>query len=534
MEEENNKVKVSKVAFKEWLEKLQQESWQLELLISGFALFAVWEARSLITLYDTYVELNRGIDSIFSGFIPTFGLFLLIAWRIFFFNLLIHVLARGLWIGAIGLRYVSGDINFSNFDYAPIFEDFLKKRIGSFDDYIEKLERFSSVLFAYTFLLFFIFLSLIAYFLFFILFIELIGIEGNPGILGLLMVFAFMLGIFAFIDFISVGGIKMIKEKSIARIYYIFYRIFSFLTLSFLYRPILYNFWDEKYTKRLFWISIPYILALTFLPRISSDAMPFFPIQKHGNIYSDNIETMAIASRYYDDERAKINMQNNGFFKANIPIRGISLETPEPTGNYIRFFLRSYPNDTKWLERNKGILPIHKSGIILPFQDKYREDSLVVQLDELKAKDLKENYRSRRAIIKDLKDEKITSLSKGVMTVNDKLELDKTFWDNRRDSIVNYWENKKNQLEESKNQALISGMLEMTELTIDGTSINDSCNCKFYIHPNMGEKGLRCYFPIKHIAEGEHILHLARKRYNTQERDSVRVFNYYVPFFKIN
>ena len=30
--------------FKKWLDKLQQESWQLELLISGFAIFGLFSA----------------------------------------------------------------------------------------------------------------------------------------------------------------------------------------------------------------------------------------------------------------------------------------------------------------------------------------------------------------------------------------------------------------------------------------------------------------------------------------------------------
>jgi len=36
--------------FKEWLEKLQQESWQLELIISGIAILGLREAIRLVTL----------------------------------------------------------------------------------------------------------------------------------------------------------------------------------------------------------------------------------------------------------------------------------------------------------------------------------------------------------------------------------------------------------------------------------------------------------------------------------------------------
>jgi len=103
MSEDNEKIRISKTSFQEWLEKLQQESWQLELLISGFALFAIWEARVLVDVFDEFYELQRGGSRITELLASYTALFLGIAWRIFFFNLLIHVLARGMWIGAIGL-----------------------------------------------------------------------------------------------------------------------------------------------------------------------------------------------------------------------------------------------------------------------------------------------------------------------------------------------------------------------------------------------------------------------------------------------
>ena len=146
MSNDKEKVHIPKTAFQEWLEKLQQESWQLELLISGFALFAIWEARMLVDSFEEYSFLQYGASRVTNMLFSNTSWFLTIAWRIFFFNLLIHVFSRGLWIGAIGLRYVSSDINYEYFDYAPIFEKFLRRRVGEFDDYIEKLERFSSVI----------------------------------------------------------------------------------------------------------------------------------------------------------------------------------------------------------------------------------------------------------------------------------------------------------------------------------------------------------------------------------------------------
>ncbi len=79
--------------------------------------------------------------------------------------LIIHVLLRGVWIAAIGLRYVSGDIDYAKLRYQPRFTDWLAHHIGSFDDYIERLERYCSILFSVAFLIIFCFLSLVTYML---------------------------------------------------------------------------------------------------------------------------------------------------------------------------------------------------------------------------------------------------------------------------------------------------------------------------------------------------------------------------------
>ena len=119
--------KESKSIFKEWLEKLQQESWQLELLISGFAIFGIYSARSLITDFYFFKE-NEVIGEI-GVFVGLVGFIFKTGWLIFFINLLVHVILRGLWIGAIGLRYVSQEIDYDSLGYSERFTSFLK---GSF------------------------------------------------------------------------------------------------------------------------------------------------------------------------------------------------------------------------------------------------------------------------------------------------------------------------------------------------------------------------------------------------------------------
>lgn len=262
---EKQQVKENKSIFSEWLEKLQQESWQLELLISGLALYGVFESRSLLIDFHSYISLYT--EGSFHDILNTFYKVLSVGWRLFLINLLVHIVLRGLWIGSIGLRYVSGDIDFKELNYSNLFTNYLKKRIGSYDEYIEKLEKFCSVLFAYTFLLFFLFLSFILYFTFIGLVKTLVDSffpDSNVLIFGVFIVIYLLFGFIVLIDLITLGGFKKVRENSVSKIYFFIYRFINIITLSFLYRPLLYNFLDQKYTKRLFFFSIPYILIIAF------------------------------------------------------------------------------------------------------------------------------------------------------------------------------------------------------------------------------------------------------------------------------
>ncbi len=125
--------------FQELLDRLQQDSWQLELIISGFAIFGLFTALPEIKLALTIAENDKQIVTFVVSIVALLVCYILI------FNLLFHVTLRGLWIGALGLRYVSGDIDFETLNYHPRFSNYLKKKIVSFDRYVAILEKYCSV-----------------------------------------------------------------------------------------------------------------------------------------------------------------------------------------------------------------------------------------------------------------------------------------------------------------------------------------------------------------------------------------------------
>lgn len=316
---ENQTAQDHKTIFREWLEKLQQESWQLELLISGFAIFGIYSARTLITDFYFFRE-NEYFGEI-GVIIGLVGYIFKTGWLIFFLNLIIHVILRGLWIGAIGLRYVSQEIDYDSLGYSEIFTSFLKKKVGTYDDFIERLEKICSVLFAFTFLLFLLFTSLMIFILQTFLFV-LIGTKLDPGnsylmgMLSLVATFYFLLGCLVCIDLVTLGGFKKIKEKHISGLYFYLYRYFSFVTFSFLYRPLLYNFIDNNYTRKLFYLSIPYIFIVGGgYTMFENNPNPYQPdkndLLSNGlmleDYYYDDLRNILLQE--YPNEERKINKQ---------------------------------------------------------------------------------------------------------------------------------------------------------------------------------------------------------------------------------
>lgn len=286
----------NKPSFKKLLEKLQEESWQLELLISGFAIFGLFYA------YNPLETINREAQNDKEMLIFFGSMIVLVSISILIFNLLLHVILRGLWIGALGLRYVSGDIDYKKLNYSQKFTSYLKRKVGSFDNYIGKLENLCSVIFAISFLLIFYVLA------FAIVMLTITGIAlyflGNDNLsnciskgIGIPLMIFVVIGMFlTFFDFVTQGLLK--KKQWISKIYFPFYWVFSFLTLSFLYRPLVYNFLDNKYGKRVSFILIPFYILIMILTSFSYQKSNFLEINYMDTVRSNNI---VASSRNYED-----------------------------------------------------------------------------------------------------------------------------------------------------------------------------------------------------------------------------------------
>lgn len=306
--------------FKTWLDTLQQESWQLELLISGFAIYGLFQA---FTPLEIQFEIAKSTDK--SVLVGVYLLALMSSY-ILAFTLLLHIVLRGLWIGALGLRYVSGDIDFKRLNYAPRFDRYLRRRIGSFDKYISRLEDYCSVLFALSFMLIFyvmsIFLVVSAILAIVYLFLKQEG-EGSTllYIIGTVLIVFISIGmLLVFLDFLTQGFLK--KVKWIAFVYFPFYWVFSFITLSFLYRPLVYNFLDNRFGRTISLTLIPIYGLLIFLSSVSFLRSNYMSTTKDSSVSHSNVFN-------YDTV-----MTDEGIF-----VHDVSIPAKVITTNYLPIFI---------------------------------------------------------------------------------------------------------------------------------------------------------------------------------------------------
>jgi hypothetical protein len=228
-----------------WLKKLQLNSWEPEILLSGIVLYGMFKTPELLDQLYLFVQANLsdGVNDL-NNFISL--LKVAIYWLIF--GLILHLISRGIWVGVVGLSFTfPKGIDHNNLKLSPKF----KKRmelIPSMHRIIISLEKICSSLFSVSFMLFMCMVGGYFYFLV-MLIVPLFSFvyffnDGSFGDINHPIAIAYIisivvLGLFALFDFLTLGWVKRFKWFS--RLYYPIYRFIGFITLASLYRPIYYS-----------------------------------------------------------------------------------------------------------------------------------------------------------------------------------------------------------------------------------------------------------------------------------------------------
>ncbi len=226
-----------------WLKRIQEQSWEPEILISGIVLFALVQFPPLIRQFDEYLDVysisafsNGNVDELLFAVLLTANY-----WLIAGFTL--HLIMRSVWVAFVGLSYVYvNGVDLDRLSYHERYKKILEKN-SDYTKSIIKLEKVCSTVFAASFLIFmctigaFFFLSVITAFIYILVEVyppSLYHVDSWAEIIISIMTLVYL------IDFIGLGLLKRIPYVS--KVYYPIYRLMSFLTLSPLYRNIYYGF----------------------------------------------------------------------------------------------------------------------------------------------------------------------------------------------------------------------------------------------------------------------------------------------------
>lgn len=340
---------------KDWIERLQQESWNLELLVSGFSILLVVQAKDQLVKLMEYIDLHYAFsDEIYSMIYTTIGAITL-GCIVLVICLTVHIILRGFWIGTIGLRSVQPKVDFKKLRYAPAFEELLEEKLPSLDRSLIRLDQVSSAIFSFAFLVIFMLLSLVVWFVVLTVFLlvrnyidDLFKAETWLSstiftFLTVVALFFIFLGLLYLVDTLSGGVLKKIKWFK-SRPYIWIYKLMTFITLSFLYRSIYYHLisyfgvWPSRFLLSVF------LLSMIFIPFLRVDHEIYFP-----DLYPSN----KLRSFYYDDLRT----DNDIITRAAIPSSVIS-------SNHLPLFTRYTPGQNKTIKHlYPDYQPSRKSGL---------------------------------------------------------------------------------------------------------------------------------------------------------------------------
>jgi len=322
-----------------WLQRLQQESWELELLVSGFSILLLYKAIGFITEKTEEIDLflNSSLPS--STMVSIFMNILILSLGALIINLTLHLLMRGFWVGIVGLGSVAPKTDFDKLKYSSFFTEKLKLRVGNLDKLVVFIDNISSLVFAFAFLIIFMLLALAIYMVF------LLAVLGGANMIiqymsgGLADIFSFIAsgililiiitGLVYLFDFLSLGLIK--KSKRLSRIYYPIYVFYGWITLAFLYRVIYYNLMSRYSRGRIALVLGGYLLALMLVPSLYMD---------HGIYFDENDDQYYISANYYDNLRNRSDV-----------IEKVSIPSKITNESFLPLFIRYNPEHNSTIKK---------------------------------------------------------------------------------------------------------------------------------------------------------------------------------------
>jgi len=132
-----------------WLQRLKEESWEAELLVSAVAIFGIFQSFALVDYFINFL-INKLYPSQY--FVGYFVAFLgLLAISILAAMFIIHFILRSYWIGLVGLNSVFPDYSLKDSAYSQVYTKKMMDYLPKLSTTIDTTDELCSVIFSAAF-----------------------------------------------------------------------------------------------------------------------------------------------------------------------------------------------------------------------------------------------------------------------------------------------------------------------------------------------------------------------------------------------
>jgi len=244
--------------------------------------------------------------------------------------------------------------------------------------------------------------------------------------------------------------------------------------------------------------------------------------------YNESISSRSFNYIFYDDLRGQYAQQQNEGNRNPI-IDQVSIDAHEYSEESLaKIFFRSTTGEGETIkQRFPDLVPFSEKGFYSIFNSSSRDNEFIL---DLKSEEVDERNVMRR-ILRDEVD-KIPEEHKSKF--QNKLAYYQRFDISQSDSLIDvihdeyvkkrisYYENYLDEMLEAK--------VSLINMKIDSADMTDSLECSYFIHPNMGEKGILCYFPLSSFSNGKHEVAIRLEREVGDDEDDSYAIKKRFPF----
>ncbi|HOY38971.1 MAG: hypothetical protein KBB11_01590 [Bacteroidales bacterium] len=278
-----------------WIKKLQESSWELELLISGGAIFSLFKVGGIIPGFFVSISKYASVPGL-----SIFMIFVMIALKSLTLGFVVHLAMRSYWLALVCVSYVfPGGLRQEKIGWRKPFRIPAEGETGMYKQ-IMSVDRFCGLIIYFSIILAVI---LAGFILFFItsFTIPVITLPVDKAVYFTVFYVVFVVYLF---DFITFGLLRKIPYLSY--IVYLPFRLIDFLTLRFLYQRSLLLLSTNIRKMKIALILFAYMLAAISFSYVSLYRTMHWPniLDQRTYRFQENMgSNIYIDNNYYLDDQ---------------------------------------------------------------------------------------------------------------------------------------------------------------------------------------------------------------------------------------